>query len=240
MLKLAFDVIELTVLDEPCPGLLEPERYACFGTDIAKCQYPIEVARANIASGFSTCDYLLRPLANIIWCEVDAFQQRFADDNLMPDGGGAVDREAVICPRLVLDGAADGNVVITLAPVGRQALNQTVDTFRDHHKVEVTPYANHLPGLRAPCVGIFYKEVGGETGVDHRAGRNLVLSVPFPAGGQIETLCLRHDRAIHLPTGITPIDIAVATTLTQLVASVPRIPKGGFFDDGIDGHKRLL
>ena len=71
---------------------------------------------------------------------------------------------------MVFDGAADEHIVIAVAPVGRQAALQPVDSLCEEIKEAVAALLHHRPAFRPPLVSVFQQEVGGETGEDDFPG----------------------------------------------------------------------
>ena len=87
MLEGAFDVVVFAVFDEYSAGLFKPEGYFFFLEDVAELHLPVEVAGAGLVAGFVACYCLFHPLTYVVGCKIDALQQRFANDDFVPDVG---------------------------------------------------------------------------------------------------------------------------------------------------------
>lgn len=123
--------------------------------------------------------------------DVERSEQRCADDQLVAQGRFQQQRKPAVGRRLILDGAAHDQILVAVAPVGRQDLHQAVYAFGDEEEAQVAARADHLPRLGAPCVGLFDQKIRREAGVDHLSGRNLEPSVAAPAHGRLNAEVLR-------------------------------------------------
>lgn len=228
VLKLALDVVELAVFDEFCPGLFEPESDVVFYADVPEFHYPVEITGTGVIAGFAACNDLFDPFADAVRVQVDPFQKRFADDDLMPDGGGLVDWQTVIGTGLVFDCTANGDIVVSVSPVCRQTTGKAVNPFGNHQEIEIIAQSYHFPGLGTPHIGIFDEKIGGKTGIYECPGRDFVLSVAFFSYGQIEIFRLCYHRTVYVSFGIAAINVAMLATGTYLVATVPQVPHDRF------------
>ena len=100
-------------------GLMKVERHAVFNTLHLGDNDPAIVAESGSLPGFSaagdTFD-LIVVLFQILF-DMDFLQHRFVDDFLVPDRKIQEDRKAPVCLILVFAGAADVDILISVAPV---------------------------------------------------------------------------------------------------------------------------
>ena len=213
------------VLYQPCPRLMEMERYIRPDTLFAYGENPLIVARPCILPRFASRAHFLDASVKV-GGEVNRPYQGRYDDALVPDGQRLEDWQAAVGHLLVLHRAAYKHIVVAVAPVVGHAIHETVDALGEEIEPEVAPTLHHQPALLAPLVGIGEQEVGSETGEHHLAAPNLPRLVTPAPDGEIEAACLatftaRYLTAVHL---VLTIYIAVFASGTDLGASVPRIP----------------
>ena len=142
----------------------------------------------------------------------------------MADGQISEDWQSLICAPLVLDRAADSHVLIAVAPVSWQTLDDTLRTLRDHIEMQVAPTPHHQPSLVAPLICLLDEEIRGEARPHERARRYLPVALAVAAYGQVEAGCLRHDISVLLKLRIAPEHIAMLAALALLMAAMPQIP----------------
>ena len=161
-----------------------------------------------------------------IFFNMDFLQHRFVDDFLVPDRKIQEDRKAPVCLVLVLTGAADVDVLISIAPVRGKAFVEPLRALSDKIELQIRADIHHLPGFGPPCIGVRMKEVRSEAGHDGAVLR-LQLIVPMPVffNRKVERGCLLHDGGVLAKFGITPVNIAVLTSGTAFGAAVPWIPE---------------
>lgn len=87
VLEGAFDVVVFAVFNEVGAGLFEPGGYLFFFAYAAEFHYLVEVAGADFIARLAACYYLFHPLTYVVGCKIDALQQRFANDDFVPDVG---------------------------------------------------------------------------------------------------------------------------------------------------------
>ena len=225
VLEPAGDLVELPILDEPCPGLLEQEGYPRRHALAAQVQNPLvpayPCARPGFAPRHHLGDVLPQPGG-----QVDGAQQRLAGDGLVPDGGGLQDGQPEIGPLLVLRRGADGHVAIALPPVRGQMVRQAVDALGDEKEIKVGAHLHHSPGPGPPFVRVLQQKVRRKAGPHHVAGRDGPAPVPLLAQGQVVGLGAVHLGGVQPPAGVPPVDIAVGAAGGGLMAPVPGIPAG--------------
>lgn len=223
MLELAADAVQPSVFDKPCARLVVAEGDIRIETLPADRKHPVEVARTGVVARFAVRGDLL-DLGGEVLRDVERSEQRCADDQLVAQGRSQQQRKPAVGRRLILDGAAHDQILVAVAPVGRQDLHQAVYAFGDEEEAQVAARADHLPRLGAPCVGLFDQKIRREAGVDHLSGRNLEPSVAAPAHGQVERRGFTHLAAVLVVPFVLPVYVAVAAAFADLAASVPRVP----------------
>lgn len=134
VLKLSGDLVQLPILDELCPRLLEEEGHPCLYALLAEVQNPLIPAGPGVGPGFPAGHHLgdLRPQPGP---QVDGPQQGLAGNGLVADGGGQEEGQAEIRPGLVLCRGADAHVFIARAPVWGEVVQEAVDALGDEEKV---------------------------------------------------------------------------------------------------------
>ena len=157
-LQLSRDVIQTTILAEMRSRLFEMEPHVGSNTLLSNTKHPIIIADTGIMALLTTYRHLVAPTTETI-TEVNAFQQRFADDGLMLDGKLAVEWQPFVNSPLVLHRAADGDMLVAIAPVLRQTSENPFWPLCNHEKMQVTTPVNHQPGILAPLVGFLDEEV---------------------------------------------------------------------------------
>ena len=62
-------------------------------------------------------------------------------------------------------GAADGEVIVSVAPIGRNAVQKALDALGEKQKMQILPFTYHSPALGAPRIGILQQEIRGKAEV---------------------------------------------------------------------------
>lgn len=135
-------------------------------------------------------------------------------------------RQTIVSHLLVLYRTAHQHVVITICPVIRDALHETVYALGKEVEPQVTAHAHHTPAVRPPLIGILEQKIRCKACEHHLARLNFPTAVTLTLNGQIECGGLAGQIApylasIHL---ILPVHIAVLATRTYLGTSMPRVP----------------
>jgi hypothetical protein len=63
-------------------------------------------------------------------------------------------RQSLISPFLVLTGASDNNMIISVIPITRETHGKPINSFRDEKESEITPFFDHLPGIFSPAIRV--------------------------------------------------------------------------------------
>ena len=215
-------------------GLMEVEWNAIFNALHLGDNDPSIVAESHAFSGLSaagdTLD-LVVVLLQILF-NMDFLQHRLVDDFLVTYRKIQKDGETSVCLVLVFAGAADVDILISVAPVLWESFIEPLRALGDKIKLQIRADLHHHPGFGTPCIGVRMKEVRGEAGHDCAVLRlQLIASMPVFFDRKVERGCLLHDGGIPAKFGITPVYIAVLTSGTAFGAAVPWIP---------EWHMRLL
>lgn len=209
-------------------GLMKVERHAVFNALHLGDNDPAIVAESGPLPGFSptgdTFD-LIVVLFQILF-DMDFLQHRLVDDFLVSDRKIQEDRKAPVCLILVFAGAADVDILISVAPVLWESFVEPLRTLGDKIKLQIRADLHHLPGFGTPGIGVRMKEVRGEAGHD-RAVFRLQFIVPTPVffDRKVERGGFLYDRGVLAELGITPVNIAVSASGTAFGAAVPWIPE---------------
>ena len=153
------------------------------------------------------------------------FEQRLAYDRLVYYRRFKKYRQAKICHFLIFTGTADMNIVVSLAPIGRGTLRESVDTLCDYQKCYLRTLSYHLPALLTPFIRLVKKEVGGETGINDIAVRNhFIITVFITLGRSVKRFVFHYCRAVYIVLCVTSVDVTVFTSVADFPTTVPRIP----------------
>ena len=166
---------------EEAAGLMKVERHAVFVTLHSGDDDPSIVTESGSLPGFSpagdTFD-LIVVLFQILF-DMDFLKHRFVNDFFVADRKIQKDGETLVRLVLVLTGAADVDVLISIAPVRGKAFVEPLRAFGDEIEREIRAFPHHLPGFGTLGIGVRMKEVRGEAGHD-RAVFRLQFIVPTP------------------------------------------------------------
>ena len=189
---------------------------------------PSIVAEPRTFPGFSSAGDTFDLIVVLfqIFFNMDFLQHRLVDDFLVPDRKIQEDRKAPVCLILVFAGAADMDILISVAPVLWESFVEPLRTLGDKIKLQIRADLHHLLGFGTPGIGVRMKEVRSEAGHDGAVLRlQLIVSMPVFFHRKVERGCLLHDGGIPAKFGITPVHIAVLTSGTAFGAAVPWIPE---------------
>ena len=226
MLELPSNAVDAPLLAQPRTGLPEAERDARIDALSPQVEYPIEIAHTRVIARLAPARHRIDPPLGEVAAQVEAFEQRFADHLAAAQRQREVDRQPIVGALLRLAGTAQHHMRPAFAPVRRQAGRDAIDALGNHQEGTVAPLADHRPRFAAPRVGLLDEKIGGETGIDRLAGRNLVTSRPVAPHGKVEGRRPAHLRSILLPPRILTVDIAATASLAHFAAPVPQIPAG--------------
>lgn len=215
-------------------GLMEVEWNAVFNALHLGDNDPAIVAEPRTIPGLSaagdTFDLVVVLLQ--IFFNMDFLQHRLVDDFLVAYRKVQKDGETPVYLVLVFAGAADVDILISVAPVRGKTFVEPLRALGDKIKLQIRADLHHLPGFGPPCIGVRMKEVRGEAGHDCAILRlQLIVSMPVFFDRKVERGSFCYDRGVLAELGITPVNIAVLTSGTAFGAAVPWIP---------EWHERLL
>ena len=158
---LFFLILPVNMIDpasflEAAASLMEVERYTVFVTLHSGDDDPSIVTESGSLPGFSaagdTFD-LIVVLFQILF-DMDFLKHRFVDDFLVTYRKIQKDRETPVRLVLVLIGAADVDVLISIAPVRGKPFVEPLRAFGDEIERKVRMFPHHLPGFGPPCIGV--------------------------------------------------------------------------------------
>lgn len=158
---------------EEAAGLMEVKGHALFVTLHSGDDDPSIVTESGSLPGFSaagdTFD-LIEVLFQILF-DMDFFKHRFMNDFLVAYRKIQKDGEMPVRLVLVLTGAADVDVLISIAPIRGKSFVEPLRAFGDEIEQKVRAFLHHLLGFGPPCIGIRMTEVRGEAGHDRAVFR---------------------------------------------------------------------
>ncbi|MPM78927.1 hypothetical protein SDC9_125942 [bioreactor metagenome] len=194
----------------------------------ANIENPVVFAGARLFARLSSNGYTVHPIAKVC-AKVDSFQQRLTDDCLMPNLCLPKHRKTFVRFRLILHGAADGNVRVSLSPILRNTSGKPRYPLCYKQKRAVGTLFHHPPGFASPLVRIFQQKVRCKTGPYQRPGGYFIGTVPRVRNRQVEVVVLFHDVRVLAVPAVHAVDIAVQTPGGILMASVPGVPVDAVF-----------
>lgn len=209
-------------------GLMEVEWNAVFNALHLGSNDPAIVAEPRTFPGLSAAGdaFDLVVILLQIFFNMDFLQHRLVDDFLVAYRKIQKDGETPVCLVLVFAGAADVDILISVAPVLWEPFIKPLRALGDKIKLQIRADLHHLPGFGPPCIGVRMKEVRGEAGHDCAILRlQLIVSMPVFFDRKVERGGFRYNRGVLAELGITPVNIAVLTSGTAFGAAMPWIPE---------------
>lgn len=148
-----------------------------------------------------------------------------ADDFAVLYGQTQKYRQSVISSVLIFTGAAYGNIVPAVSPVGRYALRKAFHPLGYNVKMEILTLTYHVPAALPPFIGVFKEEVRRHAGKYNAVliGQ-LVLSLTVLFQRQIVISSLCNNGSVLADTFVPAVNVAIRTACTYLVTAIPRIP----------------
>ena len=165
---------------EQTSGLMEMERYAVFDALHLGDDDPAVVTESGTFSGFTAAGDAFNLIMVLIevFLDVDFLQHRLVDNLFVADRELQEDWKTPVGLILILTGAADVDVLISIAPVCGKSLVESLRALGDEVELKIRALFHHPPGFWPPCIGIRMEKVGGKAGHD-RAILRLQLIVPL-------------------------------------------------------------
>ncbi len=224
VLKFPADTIDFAIFAQSGSGLMKIKRDLVCHTLPTNVEYPIVVTHSRFGTRFAADRDFLDDAAEITR-KIERAQQRGAKQKPMTYRQRAEYGQAVIEHRLIFYRAGNGHMVISVAPIGRQGYPETLDSLSGNDERQVTALPYHRPRLGSPLVGLFEKEIGGETGIDPFARRHPVIATTPTATRQIEGRRASDHTTIFVIQAVAPINVTMPATFAYFMAPMPRIPR---------------
>ena len=140
--------ILLTVLDEVGAALTELKGHILPDALLPDVQNPVIIERAGVIIRL-TADYHQLDTVQIFFY-VDFFEKRLGSNTLVLNGQGLKYRQFPVRVLLIFDGAANHHIVISAAPVLRDALQKPFYPLGKEEEGAVLPLLYHFPALGSP------------------------------------------------------------------------------------------
>ena len=139
VLVFSWNLVDLCTTPQSGAGLVEAERHAVFNALHVSIEHPAVVADPGVWSGLTAAGDAadLRPVLFQIGTDFDLFQHGFVDDGFNRQRQFQIDRKPFICHPLIFAGTADMDVFVSIAPVCRKSIENSLRPFRDHVKITV-------------------------------------------------------------------------------------------------------
>ena len=166
--------IEASVLNELRASLVIVKSHASAAALLPHIKHPFVSADSRIASRLSADRHRAYSLRQI-FCEVDTFKKRLANDHFIFYRQTQIYRYAVICHFLILSRYCNSNVRIILLKIIRRTSIEAIDTLRYDEELAIRALLYHFPYLSAPRVRLLYEKIGRKAGVKRRSRRIFVL-----------------------------------------------------------------
>jgi hypothetical protein len=131
----------------------------------------------------------------------------------VPDRQSQEYRQPMICLILVLAGAHDSDVFISIIPVFRKGDCEPVDSFGNDNKVKIRAQFYHRPDFLPPFIGFFDEEIRCHAGIDRLTVRlQLIHAVAVLFQRETEIGGSGNNAGVFAEFCIPAINIAVLTT----------------------------
>ena len=220
------NMIQSSVFNQAGACLMESEGNAAVAALAAQVGHPAEIQRSGIFARFSPRRDFLHKFRIQVWAQVDFLKHRGHDYEPVAERQVEEKGEPRVGAVLILYGASDGDMMVSLPPVIGQTDGEPLYTLGDEEESAVVASADYLPDFIAPGISLLDKEIRGKT--ESEFGPWGKFQVLFPIAPQRQphrsrlpylTCCLR------CPESRTPaLNITVAASRAYLMASVPGVP----------------
>ena len=208
-----------------CACLVITERYIFFDTLPSYIKHPFIIAYPCISPRFAAHRHALYTAVQMLR-QIYRTEQWRRNYHFVLYRKAVEYRETIVGAILVLNRTADRKIIISVPPIVRNTIGETVDSFCKKAEKAVTTFPHHFPAVFTPVIGAVKKKIRGKTGIDIASRLYFIASVPFFLHGKSEILRFTANtagycRTVHL---ILTVHIAISASGTDLCASVPRIP----------------
>ena len=159
----ARNMIPFSVFHKICTGLMKTKRDLLFHALRMQRKHPFISAFPCELPGFPADQDLLYCITQIL-PQIDCLKTRLDNDQAMADRQSQKNGETRIRPFPVFNRAADPDIFIALAPVGRQTLPKALNPLGEKYKCAVGAPPHHFPACSAPGIRIRQQKIRGEAG----------------------------------------------------------------------------
>ena len=214
----------LSVLDEHRAGLDEVERDVVSAALVAQSLHPFVMARPCPVVVLPAAEDLLEPSGGEVAFGIDRADERCRHEALVPGGDVEKNGQPFVSPRLVLGRDLKHDVLVSVAPVGRQVVADAPRPLGEDAEHDVGTLSDHRPCLVAPGIRLLDEEVRGKPDQQLHAGRDLEAPVTPTLQRHVEVGVAGHLRGVDAAHTVEEVHVAMLASLAHLMAAVPRIP----------------
>lgn len=126
-------------------------------------KYPIIIQWPGIFAGFAAYRHVFYQSRVEVLAQIDRFEHRFYHYHSVFDGQRKKDGQAIVGAVLILGGAAYVDIIVSVAPVGRQTFFEPVYALGKESELAIAAQLDNPPNFRAPRVGFLNQKIGSET-----------------------------------------------------------------------------
>lgn len=214
----------LPVLDEHRTGLNEVESDVVSATLAAQSLRPFVMARPRPFVVLPAAEDLLKLSGGKVALGIDRPDERSRHETLVLGGDIEEDRQPLVSPRLVLGRDLKHDVLVSVAPIGRQMVADAPRPLGEDSEHDIGAPSDHRPRLVAPGVRLLDEEVRGKPDQQLHAGRDLEASGTPTLQRHVEVGVAGHLRGVDAAHTVEEVQVAMLASLAHLMAAVPRIP----------------
>ena len=213
-----------SVLDEHRAGLDEVERDVVAAALVAQSLRPFVMARPRPIVVLAPAEDLLELAGSEVTFGIDRADERSRHEALVLGGNVEKDGQPFVCPCLVLRRDLENDVLVTVAPIGRQMVVDAPRPLGEDAEHDIGALSDHRPRLVAPGVRLLDEEVRGKPDQQLHAGSDLEASVTPTLQRHVEVGVAGHLRGVDAAHTVEEVHVAMLASLAHLMAAVPRIP----------------
>lgn len=151
----------LSVLYEHRAGLNEVERDVVPTALVAQSLRPFVMARPRTVVVLPAAEDLLELSGGEVAFGIDRADERCRHEALVLGGDVEKNGQPLVSPRLVLGRDLKHNVLVSVAPIGRQVVADAPSPLGEDAEHNIGALSDHRPRLVAPGVRLLDKEVRG-------------------------------------------------------------------------------
>ena len=216
--------VRFSVLDEHRAGLDEVECNVVAAALVAQPLRPFVMARPSPVVVLAPTEDLLELAGGEVAFGIDRADERSRHETLVLGGNVEKDGQPFVCPCLVLRRDLENDVLVTVAPIGRQMVVDAPRPLGEDAEDDVGALSDHTPRLVAPGIRLLDEEIRGKPDQQFHAGGDLETSIASALQRHVKVSVPRHLGGVDAAHTVEEVHIAMLASLAHLMTAVPRIP----------------